>query len=394
MWKSLWKWIESILHVDFLNRPSSASVDPLGRKYDSQEYEGVFGTGTSFESLLKNLFGKFAGTSLTGAARESSELQLQNQRILNQEDFDRKVDFYERYESPQAMMRQYQEAGLNPALMYSGAPSISASGGVGTGSAAAPQLSSESLAGLVSALSGISLKTRQMNMDRELRDRELDIEEQKVGIQRDMADADIGLKIRQSTFQDIHNRWADKIFDLDTKNVQAKIDTLVDQLKTNEVQRELYKSDISFNYAKKALTDVQTAIAGCDLKVRERYNSIMLRLSELQAQQMGTYNSYQGRLLQAEYNRTFQDGLNLMEQHNLLQAESGIRWKDYQFYESNRNWDHGLAVGRAALTAGAAAGAALISRGKFAPASSIQTPTGAQYMHFNPHPYTGPIIMQ
>lgn len=367
--------------MDFLNRPSSASVDPLGRSYDDSEYEGVLGTGTSFESLLKNLFGKFAGTSLTGAAREAADVQLQNQRVLNQEDFDRKVDFYERYESPQAMMRQYQEAGLNPALMYSGAPSISASGGVGTGSAAAPQLSSESLAGLVSALSGISLKTRQMNMDRELRDRELDIEEQKVGIQRDIADADIGLKVRQSTFQDIHNKWADKVFDLDTKNVQAKIDTLVDQLKTNEVQRQLYRSDISFNYAKKALTDVQTAIANSDAKIRDQYNRLMLHLSSLQAEQIGTYNSYQGRLLQNEYNRTYQDVLNLFEQHNILQAEGAIRWKDYQFYEGNRNWEHGLGVARVAVTAGAAAGAALLTKGK-APVTNIQMPSSSDYMKY------------
>ena len=38
--------------------------------------------------------------------RKAADLDLNNQRILNQEEFDRKREWYEEFESPEAMVRQ------------------------------------------------------------------------------------------------------------------------------------------------------------------------------------------------------------------------------------------------------------------------------------------------
>ena len=62
-------------------------------------------------------------------------MQLENQRILNQEDYERKVQFFKDMNPILRKSARWQEANLNPALMYQGGASVSASGGVGTGSA-------------------------------------------------------------------------------------------------------------------------------------------------------------------------------------------------------------------------------------------------------------------
>ena len=54
--------------------------------------------------------------------------------------FEREVDFYEQYQSMGAQMRQMKENGLNPALMYGGAPSVGSS----TPASAAPSGSAAS----------------------------------------------------------------------------------------------------------------------------------------------------------------------------------------------------------------------------------------------------------
>lgn len=396
---SFWNWLNDILSIDFTNKGKSpfgpGYEGDVGPKDDPSSYSSFMGIegANSLTNLLAAITNRITGASLTPADREAAALQLSNQQTLNEEDFQRKIDFYERYESPQAMMQQYKAAGLNPALMYQGAPSVSASGGVGTGSAQSVSPAMESISSLIQAIGGISVQNHRMKLDYELKQRELELESRRVGAMEKSTDADVALKNFQSQNEFIRAKWADKVFDVETKNVQARTDVLVDQLKTNSVQRMLFNQNISESVARSSLYKVQTAIANSDAAVRDRYNSLMLRLSGLQAEQMSTYNSYQGKLLQAEYNHVFQQTMNLFEQHNILKAEGGIRWKDYEYYKSNRNWEHGLGVARVAVTAGAAAGAALISKGAVRPAPaqvSIYGPQSAPSW-MNSYPNYGPI---
>lgn len=75
----------------------------------------------------RSMLARYTGAELTGAEREANRFSA-NQAAIER-DWQEKM--YNQYESPAAMMRQYQEAGLNPALMYGGAgsPSPSFSGG-------------------------------------------------------------------------------------------------------------------------------------------------------------------------------------------------------------------------------------------------------------------------
>lgn len=168
---SFWDWLKELFHIDFTNRgknPYTGEYDPeygaTEEDLENSSSSGVFGmpSFSSFAEMLKALASRLTGTALTPAEKEASALQLQNQQTLNEEDFQRKIDFYEMYESPEAMMRQYKSAGLNPALMYGGAPSVSASGGVGTGSAGMPSAQMESIAGILSAISGASLRSQEL----------------------------------------------------------------------------------------------------------------------------------------------------------------------------------------------------------------------------------------
>lgn len=395
---SFWNWLNDIFHIDFSNEGRS----PFGPTYEGDvgprheegisSFLGIAGL-SSFSDLLKALANRYTGASLTPAEKEAAALQLSNQQTLNEEDFQRKIDFYERFESPQAMMQQYKAAGLNPALMYQGAPSVSASGGVGAGSAQAVSPDVASISSLIQAIGGISVQNHRLKMEYDLKQRELDLESRRVGAMEKSTDADVALKSYQTQYESVRSKWADKVFDVETKNVQARTDFLVDQLKTGQVQRALFSQNISESVARSALYRVQTAIANSDAAVRDRYNSLMLRLSGLQAEQMSTYNSYQGKLLQSEYNHVFQQTMNLFEEHNILKAEGAIRWKDYEYYKSNRNWEHGLGVARVAVTAGAAAGAALISKGAVRPSSypvNIYGPQSAPSW-LNSTPNYGPI---
>lgn len=137
---------------------------------------GMFGSiGQAVDSILKgdvvgNLINGATGSHLTDAQKEEINYETAAQNSLNEQDYYRKIDFYERFESPAAQVEQYKNAGLNPALMYQGGANISASGGVGSGSAG--NAGGSAVVGLLSALGGLagnimSMKTRQQQIQTE-----------------------------------------------------------------------------------------------------------------------------------------------------------------------------------------------------------------------------------
>ena len=89
---------------------------------------GFFGVWDSIKGLWKgatNFYKKITGSGLTDAEKSSMDFNAQQAQINR--DFQSaeaqkarqwQDDFYTQYQSPQAQVRQYQDAGLNPALMY------------------------------------------------------------------------------------------------------------------------------------------------------------------------------------------------------------------------------------------------------------------------------------
>lgn len=80
-------------------------------------------------SGVSSWLGGVTGSSLTPAEMAANEFS-HNEAQLGRQFTE---DFYNQYQSPQAMVRQYQEAGLNPGLMYG-----SGTGSSGTVSSSAP----------------------------------------------------------------------------------------------------------------------------------------------------------------------------------------------------------------------------------------------------------------
>lgn len=135
---------------------------PLGAYSNLMKH--IFREGGAVDNLKK----KLTGTGMTDADTQAAQLSLKNQQILNQEEYDRKIDFYERYESPAARVRQYKEAGLNPMLLAGGGAGVSASGGVGS-AGSAPADNTSGGADLLSALTGLiglTQKSQQLKLDR------------------------------------------------------------------------------------------------------------------------------------------------------------------------------------------------------------------------------------
>lgn len=74
---------------------------------------------------IKSLFNKSTGADLTSAERqtmdwnaEQAELNRSFQSAEAEKARQWQEDYYNQYESPQARIRQYEDAGLNPALLY------------------------------------------------------------------------------------------------------------------------------------------------------------------------------------------------------------------------------------------------------------------------------------
>ena len=121
---------------------------------------------TSVLSWLK----KTTGSGMTNAEREIAATSLRNQQVLNQEEYDRKIDFYERFESPEAQVRQYKEAGLNPMLLAGSGAGAAASGGVGSAGSAPAQ--SASMTDILGSILGFMFKKKQLDQEKSLREYE------------------------------------------------------------------------------------------------------------------------------------------------------------------------------------------------------------------------------
>lgn len=124
----------------------------------------------ALSSGIKSWFKKTTGSGMTNAEQEIAATSLRNQQILNQEEYDRKIDFFERFESPAAQVRQYKEAGLNPMLLAGSGAGAAASGGVGSAGSAPAQ--SSSMVDFLGSILGFVFKKKQLDQEKSLREYE------------------------------------------------------------------------------------------------------------------------------------------------------------------------------------------------------------------------------
>lgn len=211
-----------------------------------------------FQKLAKSLFGGYFGTNLTGA-QEQANLFSASERAAAQ---DWQEQMYNKYQSPAAQIKQYQDAGINPALMYQGGASfqpVGSSSGAQSVSPGSPDLPNGSgLLSLLRTALDASLTKRRLNQEKELESRRLDIEEQRLGIERDLLPSRIQGNLARA-YRDMTSGNLNEI-DAETRSQMnmGRLAQMYADINLKDVQGRLAESGISVNEAKAGLIAAQT----------------------------------------------------------------------------------------------------------------------------------------
>lgn len=222
---------------------------------------------------LKSLADKFTGAGMTEGQRQSADYEFMQQRQLNEEEYQRKIDFYERFESPQAQVNQYKAAGLNPALMYGNGASVFASGGIGSaGDASVPSSAGESLVGLISSILSVNMQKRQLDSEVSLRNREMDIQDYEAKTRR--METEGRLPTYSATAANLLKQTESIEFDLGVKKDVR--DILVDNYNLDNQARfwEIQSTQKNIDYIDARITNLTHQNKQLDALVNQAYANI------------------------------------------------------------------------------------------------------------------------
>lgn len=248
---------------------------------------GFFGVWDSIKGLWKgatNFYKKITGSGLTDAEKSSMDFNAQQAQVNR--DFQSaeaqkarqwQEDFYTQYQSPQAQVRQYQNAGLNPALMYGrgATPAASAStasnGPAGdTASVGLPVSDPSSLVQMVLGLAKLPS--------------EIDLMQSQADDFRAAA-----------TGKDIQNAFSPQILDQNLRKGEMDILNTQAAITTAQYQWALMSSQEQLNLVKASLTDaeIQDVLASADLKEKQAATEVLKQsnlevTNELLAAQIAT----------------------------------------------------------------------------------------------------------
>lgn len=221
---------------------------------------------------------------LRTADREAAALSLSNQQQLNEEEFERKQEFYEQYESPAAQVRQYKDAGLNPMLLGGGA-GVSASGGIGSaGSAPASNTLSSGMdfGSLISSVLGYDMQKKQMQQQMAIADKEIALKRElglgELAVHQSQADALNSYYASLTTGQNNENRVFDTVFGWraraaeDEHKFKAEETNRLKQLLENDaVQKKLLEKNLRLADADLAIKQFMSAQESAKAKYAEEY---------------------------------------------------------------------------------------------------------------------------
>lgn len=115
-----------------------------------------------------SLFNKITGAGLTGAEQEANQFSSSEAEIARQW----QEDMYNKYQSPSAMIDQYKDAGLNPALMYGGASGSSANFSSSSPSSVSPSSGSglSDIIATVTSMAKLKAEIDNVNADTHLKE--------------------------------------------------------------------------------------------------------------------------------------------------------------------------------------------------------------------------------
>lgn len=327
--------------------------------------------GKSADNYLKGA----TGSGMQNSTKETIDYETQAQNWLDEQAFQRNVDFYQRFQAPNAMVRQYQEAGLNVGLMYGGAGSPSATSMSNAGSAgSASNTPFDAIGQLLRSL--IDLKS-------------VSIQEKKVDSEIKVNESVIGRNESETKTVDIRNANLQELYDLQKNSEEANIQFMNEQIKTEPVKRALLRMEISDKEAEFALKKGMKRLQTIDLMYHDQYMSAMTAMTEYQSQLMFTHNRFEEQILRGQINLQAKQIQLLDLQATAQTLENGVLGKQFLYYDSDRRfnrWTTGIGtaskvvsavgtvvIGGAGLSAaGAARAASAADRFSFARSASFE----------------------
>lgn len=279
--------------------PSTGAFVSSGSNSPQETTGDIDGSGKGW---LSSLWNKWTGAGTTGQQDELNDFEASQAQINRdwqsveadknrrfqaeqaQLDYDRQVEFYEKYQSIGAQMRQYKEAGLNPALLADGvqpsssAPSASVPvGSMPSGSAAhatSPMSSPAGLAGFFGQILNL-LKLRS----------EIDVN--KSVSRKNIADADKTTK---------ETSWIDVLSSMDVAETQQKIKESNQRIDEILVNMRKTESDIDVNNKTLEIGDARISLMGS----QEELNATQSIVNKLKANEMSLLMPYVQARAEAE----------------------------------------------------------------------------------------------
>lgn len=224
--------------------------------------KGLGGLWKGVESLWNRVTGR-GQTNAELAAQDFSAHQAQINRDFQSAEAQKarqwQEDFYTQYQSPQAQVRQYQDAGLNPALMYGRGATPAASA-----STASNGPSGDTAAGVVTPADPSSLLNLVFGMA-------------KLPSEIDLLNAQADDFRAAATGKNIQNAYSPQIFDQNLRKGEMDILNTSAAITTAQYQWALMSSHEQLNLVKSNLTEAQISdvLASASLKEKQAATEVL-----------------------------------------------------------------------------------------------------------------------
>lgn len=266
------------------------------RSLKGTPYEGM----TFYELLaarlgkpLENYLKKYTEADITPREQAKIDAESAASDVLAQHAYERDIDYFERFLSPEAQVKHYAAAGLNPALMYEGGASISGSLGAPQGSAGSADAGSAGIGAITSILSSLlqyDSRNKQIETDKMLELRRLDQQDKQLKfMDRYYSALAQGQENNNSKFEELFLLNADEIRSRTGRNwSEADLNDMrisqISQLMDTEVlKQELLDLDISLREKQIVAQGIANAIARAQSKYSEQYFKAVADIQSAQA---------------------------------------------------------------------------------------------------------------
>lgn len=216
-------------------------------------------------SGIESLWNRFTGRGQTNAERAAQDFSAQQAQINR--DFQSaeaqkarqwQEDFFTRYQSPQAQVRQYQDAGLNPALIYGRGATPAASANASNGPSGA------TASGVVAPADPSSLLNMVFGLA-------------KLPSEIDLLNAQADDFRASATGKDIKNAYSPQVFDQNLRKGEMDILNTSAAITTAQYQWALMSSQEQLNIIKTSLTEAEISdvLASASLKEKQAATEVL-----------------------------------------------------------------------------------------------------------------------